>query len=78
MIQGGLPIECYKNSFLSLALPSIVFSEPAPPIKTLVNKEISFSLWDRWEVKGHTDMTLQEFLKILQVSISVVKIINFN
>ncbi len=72
VIQGGLPLESYKNAFLSLALPSLVFSEPAPPLKTLVNKDLSFSLWDRWEVKGHKDMTLQEFLNILQVSKSII------
>ena len=68
MIRGGLPVECYKNAFLSLALPSLVFSEPAPPIKTCINHAHSFSIWDRWEVKGHAEMKLQEFLKTLQVS----------
>ncbi len=71
VINGGFPVESYKNAFLTLALPSLVFSEPAAPERTIINDHHSYTLWDRWEIKGHKDMKLQEFLKVFQVSLSV-------
>lgn len=64
----GLPREKLKNCFLSLALPSVVFSEPAVPVTTVINDQLSFTLWDKWEVKGHKSFKLQDFLKAVKVS----------
>ena len=63
----GLPREKLKNCFLSLALPSVVFSEPAAPVTTVINDQLSFTLWDKWEIKGHKSFKLQDFLKAIKV-----------
>lgn len=65
-VVSGAPLEHLKNAFLSLALPTLVFSEPAPPARTLVKEGLSFTAWDRWEVKGSSAMKLQEFLKAVK------------
>lgn len=62
-----LPRESLKNCFLSLALPCVVFSEPAPPLRTVINNQLSYTLWDKWEVKGHKMFKLQDFLKAVKV-----------
>lgn len=56
-----------KNSFLSLALPTLVFSEPAAPAVTVINDKLSFTLWDKWEVTGNKAFKLQDFLKAIKV-----------
>lgn len=66
------PLECFKNAFLNLALPSLIFSEPAPPIKTVINNSLSFTLWDKWEVKGTPTMKLKDFLKCVLVRNGII------
>ena len=68
----GKPLEDLRNTFLNLALPSVLFCEPAPPIRTVIAEGLSFTLWDRWEVKGSQKTTLREFLKALKVISDVV------
>jgi len=46
---------------LNLSLPMIAFSEPGLAEKTIISKDLSFTLWDRWDVRG--DMTLEQFVK---------------
>ena len=58
----GLPIEGLRNSFLNLAVPSLMMGEPGPPQKFEV-ASISFTLWDRWEVGGDDQITLEEILQ---------------
>nr|XP_022335086.1 ubiquitin-like modifier-activating enzyme 6 [Crassostrea virginica] len=58
-----LPIEVYKNAFLNLALPIIVLSEPGPVEKTVIKEGLTVTMWDRWEVTGTADFTLQQFLQ---------------
>ena len=62
-----LPRESLKNCFLSLALPSVVFSEPAAAQSTAINDTLSFTLWDKGEVRGHKTFKLQDFLKAIKV-----------
>ena len=58
----GLPIEGLRNSFLNLAVPSLMMGEPGPPQKFEV-ASINFTLWDRWEVEGDDQITLEEILQ---------------
>jgi len=60
-----LPLECFKNAFLNLALPFVSFSEPAPPEKMKIAGDTYFTVWDRWEIKS-PDMTLQQFCDYFQ------------
>lgn len=58
-----LPLEVFKNAFLNLALPVIVLSEPGPVEKTVIKEGLTTTMWDRWEVHGTADFTLQQFLQ---------------
>jgi len=77
-------IEKYKNGFVNLALPLFAFSEPIAPQKKTVTPEWSWTLWDRFDVKG--DLTLSEFidyfkkkheLEITMLSCGVVMLYSF-
>ncbi|XP_066272091.1 ubiquitin-like modifier-activating enzyme 6 [Branchiostoma lanceolatum] len=58
----GSPLEHYRNCFLNLALPVMVFSEPAPPETSVIREGLSITLWDKWDVHGNKDFTLKQFL----------------
>ncbi|KAL3866603.1 hypothetical protein ACJMK2_043889 [Sinanodonta woodiana] len=62
------PREKYTNCFLNLALPIMLLSEPGPAERTVIREGLSFTTWDRWEVKGHKDLTLKEFLHYFKVT----------
>ncbi|XP_062608943.1 ubiquitin-like modifier-activating enzyme 6 [Saccostrea cucullata] len=62
-VMENLPLEVYKNAFLNLALPIIVLSEPGPAEKTVIKEGLTVTMWDRWEVHGTADFTLQQFLQ---------------
>ncbi|KAI5185086.1 ubiquitin-activating enzyme E1 [Nematocida homosporus] len=54
--------DIYMNNYVSLAIPLLAHSEPAPPHKTLQklpSKTITISQWDRVEI---ADSTLEEVL----------------
>lgn len=57
------PAEDFKNCFMNLALPYVIFSEPGPPEVTVIREGLSFSNWDKWVVKGTQDFKLKSFLK---------------
>lgn len=57
-----LPIEKYRNCFLNLALPVMLLSEPGPAERTVIREGLSYTNWDRWDVYGNKDYTLQQFL----------------
>ncbi|XP_038615051.1 ubiquitin-like modifier-activating enzyme 6 [Tachyglossus aculeatus] len=61
-VAGGHPFEAYKNCFLNLAIPIIVFSEPTEVRKTAIRNGITFTIWDRWTICGKEDFTLLDFI----------------
>uniref|UniRef100_A0A5F8A110 Ubiquitin-like modifier-activating enzyme 6 n=1 Tax=Macaca mulatta TaxID=9544 RepID=A0A5F8A110_MACMU len=65
-VTGGYPFEAYKNCFLNLAIPIIVFTETSEVRKTKIRNEISFTIWDRWTVHGKEDFTLLDFINAVK------------
>ena len=57
-----LCISCISLSYLNIALLCITCI-------LLQFRGISFTQWDRWEVKGHNDLTLAQFHQQLQVCV---------
>ncbi|KAK2161943.1 hypothetical protein LSH36_107g04046 [Paralvinella palmiformis] len=60
------PLEHFKNCFLNLALPIFLFSEPGPVEKVTMLSGTTYTLWDRWEIRGNKNFTVQEFLNSLK------------
>nr|XP_033770664.1 ubiquitin-like modifier-activating enzyme 6 isoform X2 [Geotrypetes seraphini] len=65
-IIGGHPYEAYKNCFLNLAIPIIVFTETSEVRKTEIRNGITFTIWDRWTVYGKDDFTLSNFISAVK------------
>ncbi|KAJ6236431.1 hypothetical protein M0813_27818 [Anaeramoeba flamelloides] len=58
-------IECYTNSFLNLSLPYFGFSEPikCKTTKYVPTEEKTFSIWDRIDINGSIDTTVNDLKK---------------
>ena len=56
-------MESFRNSFINLALPVFIMSEPVPPAKVEFNG-MKWSLWDRWRL--HQDVTVQGLMDWFQ------------
>lgn len=56
-IIKGIELEKQKNSFLNLAVPSLMMGEPGAPEKFKLTDELSVNLWDRWEFEKATPKT---------------------
>ncbi|XP_073898189.1 ubiquitin-like modifier-activating enzyme 6 isoform X5 [Castor canadensis] len=65
-VTGGYPFEAYKNCFLNLAIPVIVFTEASEVRKTEIRNGISFTIWDRWIIHGKEDFTLLDFINAVK------------
>lgn len=56
-IIKGIELEKQKNSFLNLAVPSLMMGEPGAPEKFKLTDELAVNLWDRWEYEKATPKT---------------------
>ncbi|XP_062430412.1 ubiquitin-like modifier-activating enzyme 6 isoform X2 [Rhea pennata] len=65
-VVGGYAADAYKNCFLNLAIPIIVFTETAEVRRTEIRNEISFTIWDRWTIYGKEDFTLLDFINAVR------------
>uniref|UniRef100_A0A4X2KW42 Ubiquitin-like modifier-activating enzyme 6 n=2 Tax=Vombatus ursinus TaxID=29139 RepID=A0A4X2KW42_VOMUR len=63
---GGLPFEAYRNCFLNLAIPIIVFTETAEVKKIEIRNGITFTIWDRWTIHGKEEFTLSDFINAVR------------
>jgi ubiquitin-activating enzyme E1 len=61
-------IECYKNSYVNLAVPFIGYSEPAEAKKT---KPLNFTLWDSLKLKNGQTLTIRNILEIFNKKYNV-------
>lgn len=65
-VVGGYPVDAYKNCFLNLAIPIMVFTETAKVRRTEIRNGISFTIWDRWTIYGKEDFTLLDFINAVR------------
>ncbi|XP_030832808.1 ubiquitin-like modifier-activating enzyme 6 isoform X2 [Strongylocentrotus purpuratus] len=77
-IKGTTKMEDYHNCFLNLALPMVMFSEPARTVTTKLKQGLTYTEWDRWTVQGSKDFKLQDFNQYFkdtyQLDVSMVAI----
>ncbi|XP_057700009.1 ubiquitin-like modifier-activating enzyme 6 [Corythoichthys intestinalis] len=65
-IVGGFGFESLKNCFFNLALPVILFTEPAAVKRAYIRENIYFSIWDCWTISGREDFTLSDFMNAVR------------
>jgi ubiquitin-activating enzyme E1-like protein 2 len=60
----------FRNSFLNLAVPSLMMSEPGPAQKTKIgsgDSQLEVTLWDRWEYEADSySITLLKVVDYLE------------
>ena len=63
-ILKGIPLTEQRNSFLNLAVPSLMLSEPGPPQNFNLAEGLDTTLWNRWEYKtADKSTTLHQVLE---------------
>jgi len=58
----------HKNIFLNLAVPIMSAPEPADEIKTKLTKDLSVSIWDRWNMDGSDKTTLKDVISHIETT----------
>lgn len=71
MSDAPLKLDNFKNLFMNLALPLWTLSEPGAAEQKKVTDKLSFTLWDRWDIK-EGDITLGELLSVFEKKFNVV------
>ncbi|XP_068340086.1 ubiquitin-activating enzyme E1 1-like [Pyrus communis] len=63
VLDGGHPVEDYRNTFANLSLPLYSMAEPVPP-KVIKHQDMKWTVWDRWIIRDNP--TLKQLLKWLE------------
>jgi len=66
LLVNNRPLDQYRNAFINLALPMFVLSEPGDVPKTTLSSGVTYTSWDRWEINGNINMTLNQFFEALK------------
>jgi len=61
----GCDLTEHKNLFMNLALPLWAFSEPGAAERKKITGNLTYTIWDSWEVK-EGDITVDQFLKYFE------------
>ena len=61
LVKSEKSIESFKNSWMNLALPSLLLSEPQAVERSKISDHLSISIWDRWVV-NEGDLVLGQFI----------------
>ena len=64
--RDALKLSDFKNTYLNLAVPSMMCSEPGAALKTKIKDGLETDLWDRWSVDISKASTMAEVLATLQ------------
>eukprot|EP00347_Sterkiella_histriomuscorum_P007708 403347869 len=64
----GCKLDDHKNSFMNLAVPSLMMSEPGAALKTKLKEGLEVTLWDRWEYDASQDPLNVTLLSILSTT----------
>ena len=59
-------LDKFRNAFLNLAVPSLMLSEPAEPIKFTLKEELDVDAWERWEIDITEKTKLGKICKTLE------------
>ena len=65
-IQDAFKVDKFRNAFLNLAVPSLMLSEPAEPIKTKLKEDLTVDAWERWEITITENTKLGNICKALE------------
>ena len=51
-------LSAHRNSFMNLAIPTLMMSEPGLAPKKVLKEGLEVTLWDRWEFNATKETTL--------------------
>ena len=66
MADEKLKVSLFRNSFLNLAVPSLMMSEPGESVKNKIKEGLTVDEWDRWELKISETTTLGSIVGTLE------------
>lgn len=65
------PVEKFRNTFLNLAVPCLMLSEPGAPIKSTIKEGLVVDTWQRWEIGISATTKLGSILQSLAKQFSL-------
>ena len=62
---ASLELGEMRNTFLNLAVPLVQLSEPGEAPKIKIHDDLSFTIWDKWEINCTEKSTFDELFEVL-------------